>query len=227
MFLETLSQAPTTKRTILSFVKSALNEICDDWHLMRIPFPSVSIPYREQRWIRREDQDAIIDELLERDRPIFRLLRAYGCRISEACALMWDCVDLNHKRIVFRRTFSGERYLRDTTKTGYHRHNPMSDAIVDMLRPLRLDISSQFVFKNCHGNHYRARSLNDLWKRACRRAQHEYINIENAFRHSKNMQLKAAGFDLKSRSDFLGHRNVRTTEIYEEVDFEAQRGMVG
>ncbi|MFC1533997.1 tyrosine-type recombinase/integrase, partial [Thermodesulfobacteriota bacterium] len=226
-FLDTLTQAPTTKQSMMGFIKSALNEICDDWHLMRIPFPKISIPYKETKWITREEQDNMIKNIKERDKPIFLLMQAYGCRPSEACALMWDAIDFKNKVIIFKRTFSGERHLRDTTKTGYYRKNPLTEKIIEILKPLRMDIRNQFVFKNLLGNHYQRTPLWNIWKRAIIKAGEEHISLKNAFRHSKITQLEMAGHDYKMISFFIGHKKVQTTEGYMGVNLDNLKCMVG
>jgi integrase len=225
-FCETLTQAPTTKAQIMSWIKTALNDIVDDWHLIRIPFPRMTIPYKEQKWITKEIQDKIISQIPKQDQPIFRFMQAYGCRPSEACALMWDVIDWTTESLLLKRTFSGERYLRETTKSGYYRKVPITSCEIDFLKPLRLDIRNQFVFKNAIGNHYQRTPLWRIWKEACIKAGVEHISLKNAFRRSKATQLEKMGYPLKQISMFMGHRKEATTEIYIEADIEDMRGMV-
>lgn len=226
-FVDTLPQSPNTKRAILSYLKSALNDICDDWHLMRIPFPFITIPYSEQKWLKREQQDKLINLIPDYNYPIFRLMQAYGCRTSEACALMWDCVDWEERTVFFKRTFSAQTILRETTKTGYYRKVPLTDNIIILLRPLRLDISNQFVFKNLLGEPYRQQTVWQIWNRILKRNDIEHISVKNAFRHSKVSQLEEAGYSLEERQRFMGHRNPNTTQIYSHKDVQELKGMVG
>lgn len=218
--------SPTTKRSQLSWVKSALNEICDDWHLMRVPFPTVSVPHKEQSWLRREQQDRIISHIPERDKPVFLFMQAYGCRPSEACALMWDCVDFEAGSITFKRTFSGQRHLKGSTKSGYARIVPITEAITELLKPLR-GIGKSYVFHNTLGNHYQAHPVWQIWDKAQKRAgAKKHISVKDAFRHSKISQLTEAGYPFKLISDFMGHRKMATTEIYSHSDFTRMKEMV-
>jgi len=41
------------------------------------------------------------------------------------------------------------------------------------------------------------------------------------------MAGKVQGFDLKSRSDFMGHISIQTTEIYDNPDLSKMKEMVG
>ena len=225
-FFETLTQGPTTKQSMMGWVKTALNDICDDWHLMRIPFPRISLPYKEQKWISREQQEKIISFIPKADQPIFRFMMAYGLRPSEACALMWDAIDKQNETITIKRTFSGERHLRETTKSGYYRRIPLSSDIAELLKPLRLDIRNQFVFKNALGNHYQRSPLWNIWNKACKKAG-IMISLKNGFRHSKITQLQQAGHDIKKISQFIGHRKVATTEIYDHESVNNMKEMVG
>lgn len=225
-FLETLTQGPATKQKIMNHLKSGLNEICDDWHLMRMPFPTISIPYKEQPWYTREAQDRIIPHISESDQPIFRLLQAHGCRPSEACALMWDAVDFDAEWIIFKRTFSGDRHLRPTTKTGYHRKVPMNEDIIELLKPIR-GIGESWVFRNRIGNHYQRGPLGKLWAQAQRDVGLDPISLKNGFRHSKISQLKQDGYDTKLISEFIGHRRLKTTEGYMHIDYRSMMKMVG
>ena len=43
------------------------------------------------------------------------------------------------------------------------------------------------------------------------------------FRHSKAMHLLKAGVNLIYIRDFLGHENIKTTEIYAKCDTELKR----
>lgn len=223
-FLSMLESSEARRRTLMAHLKTALNDICDDWHLMRIPFPSISVPYKKKPWLPEEKQDYIIGYVPEGDQPIFRFMQVYGCRSSEACALQWQDIDRENKTIHICRTFS-EKVIKETTKTAYERIIPLAQSIEAMIKPLRLDIRNQFVFKNRNGDHYRENSLWEIWRKACIRADVPHISVKNAFRVSKVTQLKEK-YPIKLVSEFMGHKRVTTTEIYSQENVESLRGMV-
>jgi integrase len=119
----------------LSLPQKSLNtikNICDalrnffNWlHTGRIiehsmPFPAVEIPEHEPECLSPEMQMAILEKIPEIHRPIYAFLFYQGCRIGEARALKWDCI--NGDVVTYRRTFSANK-LAEFTKTKKIRHN--------------------------------------------------------------------------------------------------------
>ena len=79
-------------------------------------FPKIEFETPMFKWIDRDTQEKILENINPYDQDIFRFIILTGCRPGEARALMWDCIDFNQKIIYIKRAFS-DASLRQRTKT--------------------------------------------------------------------------------------------------------------
>jgi len=157
--------------------------------------------------------DAQIDKFFSniqntRDRCLFHLLLHSGLRVSEALALNIEQLNLADgtfniigKGDIERIGYLGEKTIKLVRKYLRERGSPKSGPLF-MSRQGRLSYSM----------------ANVLFKRY---ADEEDVTIHQ-FRHTFGSQ-RAGNMDMLILRDLMGHRSVRTTEIYSKVNPEAAR----
>lgn len=64
------------------------------------------------------------------------------------------------------------------------------------------------------GEQYTVRSIQSIFYQGCRRIGLRKKVRPHGLRHSRATHLKEAGIDIKDIADFLGHYNIKTTELY-------------
>ena len=126
-------------------------------------FPEIEFQTPMFKWIDRETQEKILENIHPYDRDIFRFIILTGCRPGEARGLMWDCVDFNQKIIYIKRAFS-DTSLRERTKTGNWRPLPITDEIGEILKmsPRTIDNHRYNIRKKLGLNNKKANLMSHL-----------------------------------------------------------------
>jgi integrase/recombinase XerC len=144
-----------------------------------------------------------------RDRAIFELLYGCGLRVSELAGIDLDDLDRS------------ERWLRVRGKGRKERQVPLPGKAAEALerylaeRPVVRDQRAVFL------NHRRGR-LTDRGVRGLVKFYSEYLAGDSSihphsFRHAYATHLLAAGADLRSIQELLGHARLSTTQKYTQV----------
>lgn len=186
-------------------------------------FPHVTVDRKTPKWIDRDTQVKIIENIPERDRPIFLFLAFQGLRPGEAQALQVKDVDLVNGIVMPVRTVCNRRF-RDRLKGKVAKPRAINPLIADMLKAQCAGKHPDaYVFTSpVTGRPYVYNRLNDLWRKASTKAGSE-ITLYEATRHSLASNLLKDGASLKSISDILGHTDIRTTLKYAHGDLDNQR----
>jgi integrase/recombinase XerC len=151
-----------------------------------------------------------------RDRALLELLYATGLRVSEIVALKLDDLDLASRQV---RTLGKGRKERivpfgraagDAVKAWLRERAPMRPAPKD----------AAFVFLNARGGRLTDRSVRRILDRAVLAADVTRHASPHALRHSFATHLLAAGADLRSIQELLGHASLSTTQRYTHLDSE-------
>jgi len=154
------------------------------------------------------------ERLLCRDLALAELLYGSGLRISEALGLDVDDVQLS------------SRVLRVMGKGSRQRLAPLSDTSCDSLkswldeRPLMALADEQALFVGSRGSRLNRREAARIIERLCRRAGLDFTVSPHSLRHSFATHLLAAGADLRSVQELLGHSRLTTTQRYTQVSLE-------
>lgn len=151
-----------------------------------------------------------------RDRALLELLYATGLRVSELVSLALEDVDLS------------ARQVRTVGKGRKERIVPFGRAAADAvktwlkarsaLKPSARDAG--FVFLNAQAGRLTDRSVRRILDRAMRGADVGRHASPHALRHSFATHLLAAGADLRSIQELLGHASLSTTQKYTHLDAE-------
>jgi site-specific recombinase XerD len=149
----------------------------------------------------------VIDSI--RDRVLFLLMLRCGLRVSEACALAWDDVDLPALTL---RVDGGKG---DVDRMAY--------LAPDVARALRLWQARRsgapylFPSRKVHGAHLGRRNVFMLMKQYLRQAGITGGYSPHCLRHTFATQLLNAGVTLEVLKELMGHRSVQMTLRYTEL----------
>lgn len=138
-----------------------------------------------------------------------RLFMLTGCRKSEILSLRRDEVDFQ------------TRHLRLTdAKTG-PRSVPLNDAAIRILEDLPRIGSSPFVFPSDSASGH-IRDVQYLWRKIRKTADVEDVTIHD-LRRTFGSKVLASGFSTYMVQKLLGHRDIRTTQIYAHYADDARQ----
>lgn len=148
-----------------------------------------------------------------RDRAMLEMLYATGIRVSELVALNYDEVNLEMGYIKCRGRGSKERVV------------PMGSLAVRSCREylengrprLAKEESEQALFVNHHGRRLTRQGFWKIVKKYADDARIEKEITPHTLRHSFATHLLENGADLRSVQEMLGHADISTTHVYEEV----------
>jgi integrase/recombinase XerC len=154
-----------------------------------------------------------------RDRALFELLYGSGLRVSEACGLDLDHLDLR------------ARNVRVLGKGRKERICPMNEACVDALRrwlERRGELHARVhpgrdaaaLFLNHRGGRLTVRSVARNLDQAVSRLALQRKVSPHALRHSFATHLLAGGADVRCIQELLGHASLSTTQRYTQVSIE-------
>ena len=160
-------------------------------------------------------------------------LLATGARRGEACALMWDCVDLDAAEAHLRRNmvfFGGSGFeIHDYMKTeAGTRTVPLPHDLCAALREEKKKARSMFVFSTLHNPNYNDSTFNSMWKTVTRRfgdraessprvtgVLNDVHLTPHVLRHTFATRCFEAGLDIKEVQHLMGHANPEVTlKIY-------------
>ncbi len=189
------------------------------------PAKAIATPRKEQalpRTLSVTEAAAVVEArgregaLGARDRALLELLYATGLRVSELVGLRIEDVDLS------------ARQVRTVGKGRKERIVPFGRAAGDAvkawlrergaLRPSGRD--ADFVFLNARAGRLTDRSVRRILDRALLGADVSRHASPHALRHSFATHLLAAGADLRSIQELLGHASLSTTQRYTHLDAE-------
>lgn len=223
----------TIKRKIAS-IKAYYNyleecEIIDD-----NPFRKIRVKFKETtvlpRVIPREEIELLLNYMYSRenvnskktykywlrDIAVVETLFATGARVYEISHIKLDCINLNTGSIKIMGKGGKERYIQvaspeilDILKK-YYEYN--SEAIK----------TSGFFFVNSCGNRYTEQSIRLMLKKYTKLAGIERNITPHMFRHSFATYLIEEEVDVTYVQQILGHRSIKTTQIYIHIAAKKQ-----
>jgi integrase len=221
-------QGQGAKQNAANVLKALFRDAFRREDIDRVPgLPVIKGQPNRKPGLDRATQDALIAKLPEYDRSIFRFLQTYGCRVSEAIALKWDCVLWAQHEVVLRRTVSG-KVIREARKAGDRINLPMPEPIEAMLKAIQVNNPwSLWVFVNKDGRRYRRQYLDGKLREACRAIGILPVGAHVFGRHSKAHQLMDSGHSIDIVAAVLGHQNPATTRRhYARVGTDVLRGVL-
>lgn len=94
-----------------------------------------------------------------------------------------------------------------------------------MLRELKRESKSPFVFVSMRGAPFSIRGFQKMIERASAHAGLEIKAHAHSLRHACGYDLANRGHDTRTIQDYLGHRNISNTVRYTELSATRFRGL--
>jgi type 1 fimbriae regulatory protein FimB/type 1 fimbriae regulatory protein FimE len=167
--------------------------------------------------IREHLSEAEMDKLLaalkrnrhgHRDWLIGLVIYRHGLRVSEACDLRWDDIDLTKRTIVVRR-------LKGSTDSSHYLERDEHKALGELWRGYaKKHIKSDYVFLNERGQPFGRMGIGRIIERAGEAAGLPFPVHVHMLRHSTGYALAALGMDTRRLQHFLGHASITNTVRY-------------
>jgi len=167
--------------------------------------------------IREHLTEAEIDKLLaalKRNRHGYRdwliglVIYRHGLRVSEACDLRWDDIDLPRRTIMVRR-------LKGSTDSVHYLERDEVNGLKLLHRQQQADgIRGAYVFINERGQPFGRMGIGRMIERAGEAAGLPFPVHVHMLRHSTGYALAARGMDTRRLQHFLGHVSITNTVRY-------------
>ena len=160
-----------------------------------------SIPLSRHHDGKRGHGDAAADDpVMLRDKALLEFMYATGSRVSEACGVDLDDIDLDDKVARLMGKGSKQRLV------------PVGSFACEALRRYL-----RAVFLNKRGKRLSRQSVWEIIRTAGERAHITKPLHPHTLRHSFATHLIQGGADVRTVQELLGHASVTTTQIYTHV----------
>jgi integrase len=180
----------------------------------------------ELDYLRLHEIDPYLDACPAHCRPLAALLIGTGARISEALALTWNDIDLDHGLVHIRRQRPRHGTTPRPTKGKRQRSiliGPRLTTTLTTLRPQAADPSDWlFICPRPARGRYAKRpatdpphrkTVHDWHERALARAGIRHLPL-HGLRHTAAATWLSTGHSLLFVARQLGHRSITTTEVH-------------
>jgi site-specific recombinase XerD len=167
--------------------------------------------------VREHLTEAEVDKLLaalkrnrhgHRDWLIGLLIYRHGLRVSEACDLRWDDLDLPKRTITVRR-------LKGSDDSRHYLERDEVNGLRLLQRQQAANgIKSAYVFVNERGQPFGRMGVGRMIERAGEAAKLPFPVHVHMLRHSTGYALAARGMDTRRLQHFLGHASIANTVRY-------------
>jgi len=169
--------------------------------------------YRVREHLTESEMDKLLAALKQnrhghRDWLIGLLTYRHGLRVSEACDLRWDDLDLPKRTIAVRR-------LKDSVDSSHYLERDELAGIKLLRRHQEAGgIKSAYVFVNERGEPFGRMGIARMIERAGEAAKLPFPVHVHMLRHSTGYALAAKGMDTRRLQHFLGHASITNTVRY-------------
>ncbi len=143
-----------------------------------------------------------------RDWLIGLMIYRHGLRVSEACDLRWDDIDLTKRTIIVRR-------LKGSADSSHYlERDELAGLKVLRHRQAAKYIKSAYAFVNERGEPFRRMGIARMIERAGVAAELPFPIHVHMLRHSTGHALAARGMDTRRLQHYLGHASITNTVRY-------------
>lgn len=239
-FIEELSDtlSPKTVRDIVTKLKEIIN-FYEEEHNTKLNIKKMSLPKMNKKEIQilsnKEKQKLekyCIEQNSLKSLGILICLNT-GLRVGEVCALRWENVDFETRRIhvekTIERIYSKEEnktiVIIDTPKSITSvRTIPINSKLYNILKQIRgKSKKTDFVLTGSSEHYVEPRNYQYHFKEILKRSQVKKYKF-HTLRHTFATNCIEAGMDIKSLSEILGHADVSITlNIYVHSSDKAKR----
>ena len=171
-----------------------------------------NMDYRVREHLTEAEMDQLLAALKRnrhghRDWLIGLLIYRHGLRVSEACDLRWDDIDLGKRTIVVRR-------LKGSTDSSHYLERDEHKALGELWRAAAKGPRSGYVFVNERGHPFGRMGIGRMIERAGEAAKLPLPLHVHMLRHSTGYALAARGMDTRRLQHYLGHASITNTVRY-------------
>lgn len=239
-FIEELSDtlSPKTVRDIVTKLKEIIN-FYEEEHNTKLNIKKMSLPKMNKKEIQilsnKEKQKLekyCIEQNSLKSLGILICLNT-GLRVGEVCALRWENVDFETRRIhvekTIERIYSKEEnktiVIIDTPKSITSvRTIPINSKLYNILKQIRgKSKKTDFVLTGSSEHYVEPRNYQYYFKEILKRSKVKKYKF-HTLRHTFATNCIEAGMDIKSLSEILGHADVSITlNIYVHSSDKAKR----
>ena len=153
-----------------------------------------------------------------RDKAMLELLYATGIRVSELIHLKLQDVNLKLEFVTCK-----DAHKERVVPFGSIAKNALSNYLESGRPNLVTDESCEYLFTNCSGQEMSRQGFWKLIKHYGALAGIEADITPHTLRHSFAAHLVGNGADLKSVQEMLGHSDIATTQIYNQLNQSRMR----
>jgi site-specific recombinase XerD len=177
----------------------------------RMPYITIERPIKEKTLpnvLSEDEVKRIINNVKNiKHKAILLTIYSAGLRISEAINLKISDIDSSRMAILIK---SG--------KGKKDRNCILSEKLLVILREyFKLYKPKVWLFEGQFGEQYSARSIQNIFRKACIIAKIIKVATVHTLRHSFATHLLERGTDLRYIQELLGHSSSKTTEIYTHI----------
>lgn len=239
-FIEELSDtlSPKTVRDIVTKLKEIIN-FYEEEHNTKLNIKKMSLPKMNKKEIQilsnKEKQKLEKHCIQQNDLKSLGILICLntGLRVGEVCALRWENVDFETRRIhvekTIERIYSKEEnktiVIIDTPKSITSvRTIPINSKLYNILKQIRgKSKKTDFVLTGSSEHYVEPRNYQYHFKEILKRSKVKKYKF-HTLRHTFATNCIEAGMDIKSLSEILGHADVSITlNIYVHSSDKAKR----
>jgi site-specific recombinase XerD len=169
--------------------------------------------YRVREHLTEAEMDKLLAALKgnrhgHRDWLIGLLIYRHGLRVSEACDLRWDDIDLPKRTIIARR-------LKGSTDSVHYLERDELNGLKLLRRQQQANgIKAAYVFINERGQPFGRMGIGRMIERAGEAARLPFPVHVHMLRHSTGYALAVRGMDTRRLQHFLGHASITNTVRY-------------
>ena len=169
--------------------------------------------YRVREHLTEDEVDRLLAALKanrhgHRDWLIGLLIYRHGLRVSEACDLRWDDIDLAKRTIIVRRLKGSD------DSTHYLERDELAGLKALQRRYTLNGIKWAYVFVNERGHPFGRMGIGRMIERAGETAKLPFPVHVHMLRHSTGYALAGRGMDTRRLQHFLGHASITNTVRY-------------
>jgi site-specific recombinase XerD len=169
--------------------------------------------YRVREHLTEAEMDKLLATLKgnrhgHRDWLVGLIIYRHGLRVSEACDLRWDDIDLQKRTVIVRR-------LKGSTDSVHYLERDEVNGLKLLKRQQQADgIKGAYLFINERGQPFGRMGIGRMIERAGEAAGLPFPVHVHMLRHSTGYALAARGMDTRRLQHFLGHASITNTVRY-------------
>jgi type 1 fimbriae regulatory protein FimE len=141
-----------------------------------------------------------------RDSTLILVSYRHGLRVSEACGLRWDHIDLGKGLVHVHRA-----------KGGVDSVHPLAGVELRALRKLKAKATTPFVFATERGGPMTTSAVRKMVGRAGVEAGFAFPVHPHMLRHGCGYKLANDGVDTRAIQHYMGHTNIQHTARYTQL----------